>query len=153
LLPRSKRRKLVIHADGAIRDDPPSTGVGVVIRDGEGQILDWISEANEGRLTCNEAEYAALIRALEAARDYHPREVHFYLDSLIVVNQMRGRFAVRSPALRSLNGQARRLARRFRQVTFTHVPRKRNRLADALANEAVDRARTRRKQNDRPRVG
>jgi len=138
---RIKKRKLIIHTDGAIRNDPPVTGVGVVIRDGQGQVLDWISEASEGRLTCNEAEYAALIRALEAAQAYRPREVHLYLDSLIVVNQMRGRFAVRSPALRRLNAQAQQLARRFRQVTFTYVRRKRNRLADALANEAVDEAR------------
>jgi len=110
-----------------------------VIRNGQGQVLDWISEATKGRVTCNEAEYAALIRALEAAQAYRPSEVHFYLDSQIVVNQMRGRFAVRSPALRRLNTQARRLARRFRQVTYTHVPRKRNRLADALANEAVEK--------------
>ncbi len=136
---RAKKRELIIHTDGAIRDDPPSTGVGVVIRDGQGQVLDWISEAGEGKLTCNEVEYAALIRALEAAQGYRPREVHFYLDSLIVVNQMRGRFAVRSPALRRLNAEAQRLAARFRQVTYTHVPRKRNRLADALANEAADK--------------
>jgi ribonuclease HI len=139
---RNKKRKLIIHTDGAIRDNPPVTGVGVVIRDGQGRVLDWISEATEGRLTCNEAEYAALIRALKAAEAYRPREVHLHLDSLIVVNQMRGRFAVRSPALQRLNAQARRLARRFRQVTFTHVRRKRNRLADALANEAVEEART-----------
>ena len=135
---KRRKRKLVIYTDGAIRDDPPVTGVGVVIRDGQGEVLDWISEANEGKLTCNEAEYAALIRALKAAQDYRPREVHFYLDSLIVVNQMRGRFAVRSPDLQRLNAQARQLVRRFRQVTFTHVRRKRNRLADALANEAVE---------------
>ncbi len=135
---RVRSHKLIIHADGAIRDDPPATGIGVVIRNGQGQVLDWISEATKGRVTCNEAEYAALIRALEAAQAYRPSEVHFYLDSQIVVNQMRGRFAVRSPALRRLNTQARRLAQRFRQVTYTHVPRKRNRLADALANEAVE---------------
>jgi ribonuclease HI len=135
---RAKKRRLVVHADGAIRDDPPVTGIGVVIRDGQGQVLDWISEVSEGRLTCNEAEYAAMIRALQAAQAYCPCEVHLYLDSLIVVNQMRGRFAVRSPALRRLNAQAQLLVRRFRQVTFTHVRRKRNRLADALANEAVE---------------
>jgi len=102
-------------------------------------VLDWISEASEGRLTCNEAEYAAVIRALEVALAYCPCEVHLHLDSLIVVNQMRGRFAVRSPALQRLNAQAQQLVGRFRQVTFTHVRRKRNRLADALANEAADR--------------
>ncbi len=117
----------------------PTIPAGIVIRDGQGRILDWISEASEGRVTCNEAEYAALIRALEAAQAYRPCEVHLYLDSQIVVNQMRGRFAVRSPALRQLNDQAQRLARRFRQVTYTHVPRRNNRLADALANEAVEK--------------
>jgi ribonuclease HI len=116
------------------------TAVGVVIRDEKGRVLDWISEATEGRLTCNEAEYAALIRAMQAAQDYHPREVHFFLDSLIVVNQMRGRFAVRSPALQRLHAKARQLAGGFRQVTYTHVRRKRNRLADALAGEAADKA-------------
>jgi len=135
---RKVKRALFIHADGAIRDDPPATGVGVVIRDREGQVLDWISEANAGRLTCNEAEYAALIRALEAAQAYRPCTVHCYLDSQIVVNQMRGRFGVRSPPLQRLHARAHQLARQFQQVTYTHVRRKRNRLADALANEAVD---------------
>ena len=137
---RKQKCALFVHADGAIRDDPPATGVGVVIRDGQGQVLDWISEAREGRLTCNEAEYAALIRALEAAQAYHPCEVHLYLDSQIVVNQMRGRFGVRSPPLQRLCARAHQLARQFQQVTYTHVRRGRNRLADALANEAVEEA-------------
>ena len=130
-------RKLLIYTDGAIRTNPRATGLGVIIKDERGRILAWLSKVTGG-LTCNEAEYAALIFALEEARKYRPREATFYLDNQVVVNQMKGAFAIRSPALKSLNLSARRLAQGIPKVTFTYIPRCRNRLADALAHEAVD---------------
>jgi probable phosphoglycerate mutase len=69
---------------------------------------------------------------------YAPREVQVYSDSKLIVEQMRGWIRVRSAQLRRLHRQARELAERFERVTFTHVPRERNQLADAIADEAVN---------------
>ncbi len=84
-----------------------------------------------------EAEYAALVFALERILKHRPQEVNFYLDSEVVVNQMQGVFGVHSRALKVWHVRACELARRIRKVTFTYIPRERNRLADALANEAL----------------
>lgn len=131
------KEKLIVYADGAIRSDPAASGLGVIIKNERGEVLRWLSKTI-GKLTCNEAEYAALIFALEEVRKYRPREVEFHLDNQVVVNQMKGLFRVRSPALKRLHAQASRLARTIPRVTFVHVRRRRNRLADALANEAVE---------------
>lgn len=130
-------KKLIVYADGAIRSDPAASGLGVIIKNEQGEVLRWLSKTT-GQLTCNEAEYAALIFALEEVRKYRPRVVEFHLDNEVVVNQMKGLFRVHSPALKRLHAQASRLARTIPRVTFTHVRRERNRLADALANEAVE---------------
>ena len=130
-------KRLIVYADGAIRQQ--ATGVGVVVRDERGAILGWHSKRLSEAMTCNEAEYAALLFAMEVIRGYRTREVQFRLDSQIVVNQVRGIFNVRHPALRRCCEQVRRLTVRLgKKVTFTHVPREKNRLADALAHEAVE---------------
>ena len=129
-------RKLIVYTDGAIRER--ATGLGVVIRDGQGQVLAWRSKRLPRAMTCNEAEYEALILGLETVHTFRPREVCFRLDSLVVVNQMRGVFAVRDAALRQLNARARKLVAHLPKVVFSHVGRRHNRLADALAQEAVE---------------
>ncbi|RLC71521.1 MAG: hypothetical protein DRI52_05070 [Chloroflexi bacterium] len=129
-------RKLIVYTDGAIRER--ATGLGVVIRDGQGQVLAWRSKRLPRAMTCNEAEYEALILGLEVVHTFRPREVCFRLDSLVVVNQMRGVFAVRDAALRQLNARARKLVAHLPKVVFSHVGRRHNRLADALAQEAVE---------------
>jgi ribonuclease HI len=133
----ARAKRLIVYADGAIRGQ--ATGVGVVIRDERGAILGWHSKRLSKTMTCNEAEYAALLFAIEVIQGYRPREVQFRLDSQIVVNQVRGIFNARHPALRRRCEQVRRLTAELgKKVTFTHVPREKNRLADALANEAVE---------------
>jgi probable phosphoglycerate mutase len=89
-------------------------------------------------MTCNEAEYSALIFAMEQALKYPTREVRIFSDSRLVVEQMRGWIRVHSATLRALNQKARALAERFERITFTHIPRERNQLADAIADEAVN---------------
>ncbi|PJH75019.1 MAG: bifunctional RNase H/acid phosphatase, partial [Anaerolineae bacterium CG_4_9_14_0_8_um_filter_58_9] len=67
-----------------------------------------------------------------------PQEVHVYSDSQVVVQQMRGLATARAPAMRQAQARLRALIVQFEQVTFHHVPREQNRLADALANEVLD---------------
>ena len=92
---------------------------------------------NGGSLAGQIVLYAALVLALQSVQRYRPQTLQIYMDSEIVVGQMTGRFSVNSAALKQWHTQACRLARRFREVTFTHIPREANRLADALANEAL----------------
>ncbi len=135
-MPSRKKGKFVIYTDGAVGDNPTATGLGVIVKDEQGEIIGWWSKVAK-EMTNNEAEYAAMVFALEGILKYRPQEVHFYLDSEVVVNQMRGIFGVHSRALKVWHVRACELARRIPKVTFTYIPRERNRLADALANEAL----------------
>lgn len=128
--------ELIAYADGATGHRNKHTGVGAVLLNGEGHIVAWANRQLE-EMTNNEAEYAGLVLALELAAEYRPGRLHVYLDSAVVVRQMNGRYGVRSPALKGWHRRACQLARRLRQVTYKHIPRERNRLADAMAYEAL----------------
>lgn len=132
----SNEKRLVLYTDGAIR--PNATGLGVVVRDRRGQVVTWRSKRLPQAMTCNEAEYEAVLLGLEMVRALRPLEVEVRTDSQVVANQMLGLFAVRSANLRRLHARAREAAAALGAVKFVHVPRLRNRLADALAGEAAD---------------
>jgi ribonuclease HI len=102
-----------------------------------GQVLAELAEGI-GWATNNVAEYRGVIAGLEQARALGARRVRVRADSLLVVNQQKGLWKVRNAALRELWAETRRLVGHFEQVTWDHVPRERNRLADALANRAMD---------------
>ena len=128
--------ELVAIAIGIGQVQPHATGLGVAIKDEHGKLIAWRNKSAPV-MTCNEAEYAALIFALEQTLSYGPREVRVFSDSRLVVEQMRGWIRVRSSQLRRLHQKAYDLTTRFERVTFTHIPRERNQLADAIADEAI----------------
>jgi ribonuclease HI len=136
---RRQPAELSIYCDGAIGDDGRGAGAGVVVRDGRNEIV-GLAKRGLPPMTNNEAEYAALVLALESAGRFRPHALKIHMDSEVVVGQMQGVFAVHSPALKRWHAQACRLARRFRAVTYVHIPRDDNRLADALAAEALREA-------------
>jgi ribonuclease HI len=129
---------LTIHTDGASRGNPgPAAFAYVIARDGE----EPIEEAGKlGRMTNNQAEYLALVRALEHALElgaHHRVVVHS--DSELLVKQMKGEYRVKNADLRDLYEEASALCGRFNEsVDFCHVRREDNRRADALGNEALD---------------
>ena len=125
---------LFVYADASVQ--PEATGLGAVIRDERGELIAWRNKADRA-MTCNEAEYAALIFALEQAREFAPKEVKVFSDSRLVVEQMRGWISVHSHNLRPLHRQAKQIARQFERISFTHIPRERNQLADAIADDAI----------------
>ena len=129
-------RRLILYVDGAIR--PNATGLGVVVRDPTGRVLSWRSKRLARAMTCNQAEYEALILGLEVAQGLNGERIEVRSDSQVVVNQMRGRFSVRKRALKLLHARASAAVAELREVKLVHVPREHNRLADALANEAAD---------------
>lgn len=134
----SQRRAeyLSVYCDGGIGGSGRAAGLGVVIRDEQNEIIGLVKRSMPA-MTNNEAEYAALILAMEVTRRFSPRTLHVYMDSEVVVGQMQGRFAVNSPALRRWHNQACQLTRHYGEIIFHHIPREANRLADALANEAL----------------
>ena len=132
----SNGKHLVLYTDGAIR--PDATGLGVVLRDETRRVLDWRSRRLPRTMTCNQAEYEAVILGLEMAYTLRPERMEMRSDSQVVVNQMLGLFAVRNPALRRLHTRARAAVAALDEVKLVHVRRRRNRLADALASEAAD---------------
>lgn len=128
---------LYLYTDGA--STPAATGLAAVVRDESGSIVQWFSQRT-GPMSNNEAEYAAVILALEAlGRRPQARltRLKVFSDSQIVVEQMRGGARVRSPRLMSVHAHLRLLVTCFEQVEFHHIPRQQNRLADALAGEAL----------------
>ena len=133
---RRRQGQLLLYVDGAIGNGAGATSLGALIRDEAGAILSMVN-AVAGSMTCNEAEYAALILGLREASRWRPAHLRVYSDSRVVVDQMTGRAEVRSPRLRSRFREAADLARSLGPMTFHHIPRESNGLADALAVEAL----------------
>ncbi len=132
-------RVVHLHTDGASRGNPGPAALGVVITDAQGGVLQEIGEYL-GTRTNNFAEYRALQRGMEAARALGAEAVHCFLDSQLVVRQLTGQYRVRHAQIRPLFEEVQRLSRTFRRVTYTHVLRADNAAADALANQALDEA-------------
>lgn len=132
--------KVIIEADGGARGNPGPAGYGAVVRDpATGEVLAERAAAL-GVTTNNVAEYRGLIAGLEAAAELGASQVEARMDSKLVVEQMSGRWQIKHPGLRPLAAEVATLVRKFDQVTYTWIPRERNRAADALANAAMDAA-------------
>ena len=129
--------RYIVHTDGAARGNPGPAAIGVVVEDESGHTV-YESSRTLGVHTNNEAEYLAIIAALQYLREIRAKAADFYLDSELVVRQLNGRYKVKEPRLQSLHGQATMLLNAVPMHTIQHVPRKENARADALANEALD---------------
>jgi ribonuclease HI len=125
-----------VYFDGASRGNPGPGAIGWVVVSGDG-IVDEGGETI-GETTNNRAEYEALIRALEAARDHGIDEVDVRGDSELIVKQVRGAWNTNDPDLRERRVRARELLETFDRWSLEHVPREINDRADELANEALD---------------
>ncbi|GHH73948.1 putative phosphoglycerate mutase [Kitasatospora indigofera] len=131
-------RRFIVEADGGSRGNPGPAGYGAVVRDGDTGLI--IAEAAEfiGHATNNVAEYKGLIAGLRAAREIDPgAEVDVRMDSKLVVEQMSGRWKIKHPDMQPLAAEAKTVLPRG-QVSYTWIPRERNKDADRLANEAMD---------------
>ena len=126
--------ELVAYVDGGSHGNPGPAGIGVVIESSNGQrirIAKWI-----GRHDNNVAEYAALLVALQYALGLKATALHVFSDSEVVVRQMKGEYACRSPRLYSLNWVCQKLARSL-EFSIAHIRRQDNTEANGLANSAV----------------
>ncbi|MDK2855792.1 MAG: hypothetical protein PWQ86_1005 [Bacillota bacterium] len=136
--------KLILHTDGAARGNPGPAGIGIVIRAEDGTTLAELGEYI-GEATNNVAEYRALMRALEEARRLGADSVEVLADSELLVRQVNGEYRVRHPNLVPLYAAVMEKLKSFSSFSITHVPRKENARADALANWALDEAEGERK--------
>jgi ribonuclease H / adenosylcobalamin/alpha-ribazole phosphatase len=109
----------------------------VQITDPEGTVVAEIAEGL-GETTNNVAEYSAAIAGLKRARSLGARRVHLRSDSLLLINQLTGRYRVKTPHLKPLHREVREVAGSFDDVRYEHIRRERNTEADRLANEGVD---------------
>jgi ribonuclease HI len=123
--------------DGAARGNPGPAGAGVYVSAEENLPAEEHFEAL-GHQTNNVAEYRALLLALRRAAEREASEVSIASDSLLLVQQMLGRFRVKATHLQPLFADALRRAKSFRRFSIVHVPREDNKKADRLANLGAD---------------
>jgi ribonuclease HI len=123
--------------DGAARGNPGPAGAGVYVS-AEGETPAEEHYEALGKATNNVAEYRALLLALKRAEERGATEVSIASDSLLLVQQMLGRYKVKAPHLQLLFADAFRRAKGFRRFAIAHVPREDNKLADRLANLGAD---------------
>ncbi|WIM67034.1 bifunctional RNase H/acid phosphatase [Corynebacterium breve] len=132
--------KVTMYADGGSRGNPGIAGSGTVLYDDAGNTLDEIVYVVGKKSTNNVAEYHGLVRGLERARDLGATDVDVYMDSKLVVEQMSGRWKIKHPDMQKLALEAQKIAQDLNSVTYTWVPRAKNKKADELSNLAMDEA-------------
>lgn len=130
--------KLTVYTDGASRGNPGESAYGFCIKDDKGKVLAAEGEYI-GVATNNFAEYSAVLHALAyVEKHFKGLEVIFLIDSKLVVEQLSGKFKIKSASLKPLIQQIKEQASKLDSVSFRHIPREKNKLADLLANRALD---------------
>jgi ribonuclease HI len=129
--------KVTIYTDGAARGNPGPAAIGVIIKDETGKTIASIS-CRLGSTTNNQAEYRAIIAALEKALALGARQAVLKSDSELAVKQINGLYKIKNTALRPLYQEVVRLIGSLESFSISYIPRSRNAAADALANKALD---------------
>ena len=128
-----------LFTDGGSRGNPGPSAAGIVLTDMEGNVV-----TNTGKYlgitTNNQAEYQAVLHGLQIAKNDGATIVHVYMDSLLVVNQMNGIFKIKNRELWPIHQAIKDLVAQFEKVSFTHIPREMNKLADSEVNKVLDEA-------------
>jgi ribonuclease HI len=131
---------LKIFTDGGARGNPGPAAIGVVISEGNKLIHQFGQTI--GKATNNIAEYKAVIAALEwvSRQASKPATIEFFLDSMLVVEQLKGNWKIKEPHLKDLALTAHALMQKLGvKISFTSVPREKNKAADALVNASLDK--------------
>jgi len=126
-----------LYTDGAARGNPGPAGIGVLLETSDGELVEEFGRGI-GWATNNVAEYQGLIEGLRLALCKYVDGLHVYMDSLLVVRQVQGKFKVKHPGLKPLHATALGLAGEFKRIRFEAVPRERNVRADRLCNLGID---------------
>ncbi len=131
-----KIKRVVIFTDGTAEPNPGPAAIGATIKDEQGKLITSISQPI-GQATNNQAEYRAIIAALENAISLGASQVDIRSDSELVVRQINGRYRVKNVALKPLYQRVKQLQSQLKGFTITHIPRQQNIEADSLANMAL----------------
>ena len=128
---------VVIYSDGGSRGNPGPSASGFIILNGKQEVL---AQGGEylGVTTNNQAEYHGVRLGLEKALELGIKTVDFRIDSMLVVNQMNGIYKIKNRELWPINERIRELVTQFDKVSFRHVPREFNQLADGMVNRTLD---------------
>ncbi|MGD0648962.1 MAG: ribonuclease HI family protein [Acidobacteriaceae bacterium] len=129
---------VIAHCDGGARGNPGPAGYGALLQDEHGAVLAELSEFL-GNRTNNYAEYSGLLGCLQWALDHGHRRLRVVSDSELMVKQIQGKYKVNSPDLRPLWEEARRRIAQLDRFEISHALRHKNKAADQLANDAMDR--------------
>jgi len=127
----------IIYSDGGSRGNPGPSASGFVIMSEAGEVIAE-GGAYLGYSTNNVAEYQAVYLGLEKAQELGYRVVDFRMDSQLVARQLNGMYKIKHPELLPIYHRINELARQFERVTFTHVLREYNKLADGVVNKILD---------------
>ncbi|MBU1039218.1 ribonuclease HI family protein [Patescibacteria group bacterium] len=134
----TSHNNLIIRTDGGARGNPGPAAIGVVIETCAGQVVKKFGRYI-GKATNNQAEYQALLAALQEVQKLKAEMVTCYLDSELVVKQLNREYRVKDQALAVLFIKIWNLSQGFKKISFHHVLREHNKAADALVNEALDK--------------
>jgi len=135
--------KIVIYTDGGSRGNPGPAAIGVIITDAKGRVLKEYAQ-KIGRATNNEAEYEAVIFALQKAKLIFGKkkaknmEVEVRMDSEFVAKQLNAQYKILDRKIEQLFLKTWNLKIDFGRVVFKHISRSENREADKLVNRALD---------------
>tara|TARA_Y100000031_G_scaffold133439_1_gene155276 strand:+ start:1249 stop:1653 length:405 start_codon:yes stop_codon:yes gene_type:complete len=130
-------KKLITYTDGGARGNPGPAAIGVVVMDENKKEIESFGKYI-GHKTNNQAEYLALLAAVEKVRDMGATEVTCYLDSELVVKQMNREYKVKNNELASIFVKIWNVATGFDRITYKHVRREQNKKADTQVNKALD---------------
>ena len=133
----TKKHHTIIYSDGGSRGNPGPSAAAFVIMDEHQNVIDTGGEYL-GITTNNQAEYQGVRLGLERARELGLHSIEFRIDSMLVVNQLRGSYKIKNRELWPINERIVALTETFERVRFTHVPRELNQQADSLVNALLD---------------
>jgi len=126
-----------LYSDGGARGNPGPAAIGAVLYEGT-KIIGQVSESI-GSTTNNQAEYRAILAGLELALANKVKELRCFLDSELVVEQLNRNYKVKDKELAKLFVKVWNLSQQFKKISFQHVRREQNKLADKLVNQALDK--------------
>ncbi len=129
-----------IYTDGGSRGNPGPSASGAVIKSPDGKLLANVSKYL-GKTTNNQAEYTAIVIGLERAAKMGATVVSLFMDSELATKQLKGEYRVKDPDIAKRFLEVKNLLHKFDRVIFTHIPREKNKEADALVNKCLDEQR------------
>lgn len=132
--------KAELYTDGGARGNPGPSGIGAVLKfvDNGTKYSSKLLKEYIGEATNNQAEYQALLAGLGLAKEAGVTELKVFMDSELIVKQLKGEYRVKNADLKPLFAEALKRTNDFKQVSWQHIPREKNKRADELVNEALD---------------